>query len=140
MTHLATRFKPSIASRISIGRVARMTGLTIRAIRYYEERGLIEARRDERDIRTFDAADIERLIQVVELRTIGIAIDDICALAQEDALPGGGGDNGRLSALLNDHHLRLSRRLSTIDLVARRAGVEVQGRRDPDLGARRAAS
>ena len=121
-----TRFKPSLASRISIGRAARMTGLTIRAIRYYEERGLVEAQRDARDIRTFDSADIEILMQIVELRAIGISIDDICALAADDALPGGRGDTDRLAELLNDRHHRLSRQLSQISLVAQRAGVEVQ--------------
>ena len=124
MTCLApSRLKPSIASRISIGRAARLTGLTIRAIRFYEQRGLIEGRRDARDIRTFDAADLDRLATIAELRAIGFGLDEIAALAAADALPGGGGAPGLLRDLLRDHRQRLSARLAGIDTVARRLGL-----------------
>jgi DNA-binding transcriptional MerR regulator len=118
--------RPGIASRISIGQVARATGLTRRAIRYYEERGLVLALREEGGTRTFAAADVERLLQIVELRTIGLSIEDICRLTMDDAMPGGAGDNGRLSTLLNEHRARLSRCLSAIEVVARRAGIPVE--------------
>lgn len=117
-----TRFKPSIASRISIGRAARLTGLTIRAIRFYEQRGLVEGQRDARDIRTFDAADLERLAQIAELRAIGVSLDDIGALAEADGLPGGGAPEA-LRALLRAHHEGLSARLARVDALAARAGV-----------------
>jgi len=123
MTYIApARLKPSVASRISIGRAARLTGLTIRAIRFYEQRGLIEGQRDARDIRTFDAADLERLGQIAELRAIGVSLDDIAALAEADALPGGGSPD-RLRDLLGAHRRHLSARLARVDAMADRAGV-----------------
>ncbi|MDB5469518.1 MAG: transcriptional regulator, MerR family [Caulobacter sp.] len=130
MTYLApARLKPSIASRISIGRAARLTGLTIRAIRFYEQRGLIESRRDARDIRTFDAADLERLAQIAELRAIGVSLDDIAALAEADAMPGGGSPDA-LRDLLREHHQRLTARLACVDALASRAGVALNAASD----------
>jgi DNA-binding transcriptional MerR regulator len=117
MTHHApARLKPSIATRISIGRAARLTGLTIRAIRFYEQRGLIAGRRNARDIRTFDAADLDRLAQIAELRAIGVGLDEIAAL-QDRA------ETGPLRNLLEQHRSQLTERLARLDALARRTGI-----------------
>ncbi|MCE3290492.1 MAG: Mercuric resistance operon regulatory protein [Caulobacter sp.] len=136
MTYLSpTRLKPSVASRISIGRAARLTGLTIRAIRFYEQRGLVESRRDARDIRTFDTNDLDRLAQIAELRAIGIAIDDIAALVVADALPGGEGGSEVLLGLLGTQHARLSARIARIEAMTSRV-VSTQTQRRAVSGAR----
>ena len=129
MTYLApTRLKPSIASRLSIGRAARLTGLTIRAIRFYEQRGLIEGRRDARDIRTFDAADLERLAWIAQLRAVGVGLDEIAVLAEAGAAQG-------LGETLRRHHDQAVARVAGIEALAGRLGVAL----GPEQGERLSA-
>ena len=126
MTDLApTRPKPFRASRISIGHAARLTGLTIRAIRFYEQRGLIEGQRDARDVRTYDAMDFERLARIAELRAIGVSLDDIAALITADALPGSADPEGRLGDLLRAHRRALVTRLAALDNLAARQRLDL---------------
>ncbi len=114
--------KPPLASRITISRAARLAGLTVRAIRLYEERGLVSSQRDGGDNRTFGAAELERLVWIAELRTIGVSLDEISGLLAAEALVGGAGASQRLSDILNDHRRRLLHRLSCVDSIARRKG------------------
>lgn len=120
-----TRSKSFRASRISIGHAAQLTGLTIRAIRFYEQRGLIEGQRDARDVRTYDAMDFDRLTQIAELRTIGVRLDDIAALITADALPGSADPEGRLGGLLRAHRRALMPRLSALHKLAARQRLDL---------------
>ncbi|HEY3695871.1 MerR family transcriptional regulator [Phenylobacterium sp.] len=61
----------------SISELTRRHGLTARAIRYYEERGLIEAARDRHNARRFDQRAQRRLAQITQLRQAGLPIPDI---------------------------------------------------------------
>jgi DNA-binding transcriptional MerR regulator len=61
----------------SISELTRRHGLTARAIRYYEERGLIEAARDRHNARRFDQRAQRRLAQITHLRRAGLPIPDI---------------------------------------------------------------
>ena len=79
---------PTPAQRLlRINEVAAETGLTTRAIRYYEEMGLLEpAARSEGDYRLYDASDLDRLTFIRSLR------DDAGLLARPDRpAPGGRG-------------------------------------------------
>jgi DNA-binding transcriptional MerR regulator len=114
---------PSVGSRLTISRAARLAGLTIRAIRLYEERGLVSSQRDGRDNRSFGAAELERLIAIGELRAIGASLDEISGLLSADALVGDAGGSQELADLLNDHRQRLLHRLSCLETIARRKGV-----------------
>lgn len=62
---------------VAIGEVRRRTGMTNRAIRFYEDRGLIESRRDARGQRLYGAAAMDRLVYVAHARRAGLAIADI---------------------------------------------------------------
>lgn len=117
--------KPPLASRITISRAARLAGLTVRAIRLYEERGLVSSQRDGGDNRTFGAAELERLIWIAELRTIGVSLDEISGLLAAEALVGGAGASQKLSDILRDHRRRLLHRLSCVDSIARRKGFRL---------------
>lgn len=63
-----------------IGELAEKFGITLRTIRFYEERGLLTPRRVSARIRLYDVADVARLSLVVALRRYGLSIDAVAAL------------------------------------------------------------
>jgi DNA-binding transcriptional MerR regulator len=69
-----------------IGAVAREVGLTPRAIRYYEELGLVRpAVRVKGADRLFDPADVQRLREIKRLReVIGFSLAEIAELLETD--------------------------------------------------------
>ena len=71
---------------LKIQEVAAEVGATARAIRYYEEIGLIRpAARSEGDYRLYDASDVERIRHIRELRdTAGISLADISPLLEDE--------------------------------------------------------
>ena len=72
---------------LRINEVAAETGLTTRAIRYYEEMGLLEpAARSEGDYRLYDESDLERLQFIRSLRDdAGFALAQIRQLLEDEA-------------------------------------------------------
>src|SRR5438552_627331 len=65
-------------SRYSIGELSRLTGLPVRTIRFYSDRGLVpEAGRTPAGYRTYDREDVERLGLVRTLRDLGIDLPTI---------------------------------------------------------------
>lgn len=62
---------------VGIGAVCEQLGLTARAIRYYEDQGLIETKRDRQNYRRYDARAREKLQLIAELRRAGLSLDDI---------------------------------------------------------------
>src|SRR3954471_23907250 len=72
---------------LRINEVAAETGLTTRAIRYYEEVGLLEpAGRSEGDYRLYDESDLERLRYIRSLRAAaGFSLAQIGQLLEDEA-------------------------------------------------------
>ena len=68
---------------MKINEVVKITGLTKKAIRLYEERGLITVGRSENGYRDYSEKDIKILEQIKLLRTAGISIIDIRLLFSE---------------------------------------------------------
>jgi DNA-binding transcriptional MerR regulator len=63
---------------LKIGQLARSTGLTTKAIRYYESRGLLpEPRRTGSGYRLYSDEDIRRLEFVKQAKRLGLSLDDI---------------------------------------------------------------
>ena len=63
--------------RIGIGEAMRLFGMTARAIRFYEEKGLIEVRRDRMNCRFYDSVARRRLGWIAPLRAAGLSLQDI---------------------------------------------------------------
>lgn len=61
----------------TIGEVAKRSGLTERTLRYYEELGLLEPRRDAGGHRRYDAEHLNRLYRIRLLREFGSPLRDI---------------------------------------------------------------
>ncbi|WP_375291455.1 redox-sensitive transcriptional activator SoxR [Qipengyuania sp.] len=78
---------------LTIGDLARRTGISVSAIRYYEEKGLVEALRTGGNQRRFLRADIRRLSFILIAQKMGLSLDEIgAALAR---LPQGRTPNAR---------------------------------------------
>jgi MerR family redox-sensitive transcriptional activator SoxR len=69
----------AVSEGLSIGVLARRTGLAVSAIRYYEERGLVHPWRNAGGQRRYQRADIRRLSFIIAARRLGIPIDRIGA-------------------------------------------------------------
>tara|TARA_R110002020_G_scaffold27559_14_gene88977 strand:- start:936 stop:1409 length:474 start_codon:yes stop_codon:yes gene_type:complete len=62
---------------LSIGEVAARTGLAVSAIRYYDDEGLISARRSSGGKRLFLRSDIRRLSFILIAQQLGFSLEDI---------------------------------------------------------------
>ncbi|MEU2229425.1 MerR family transcriptional regulator [Streptomyces vietnamensis] len=59
-----------------IGELAERAGTTTRALRYYESRGLLTARRTDRGHRTYDEDDLRLLRQIRTLQDFGFELEE----------------------------------------------------------------
>jgi MerR family transcriptional regulator, thiopeptide resistance regulator len=66
-----------MSDSLSIEDVVRRTGLTSRALRFYEARGLLSPLRTASNRRWFAPADLERIHQIVALKKAGLSLGDI---------------------------------------------------------------
>lgn len=62
---------------IPIGRVAHVTGLSVKAIKFYEGRGLIQPTRSDNQYRMYGMEEIRRLSEIKRLRQIGLRLEQI---------------------------------------------------------------
>jgi DNA-binding transcriptional MerR regulator len=71
-------------SNLRIGDAKALYGLSARAIRFYEEKGLISAIRDRSNARLFDAEARSRLQWIARLRRAGVSLTAIQAFLDAD--------------------------------------------------------
>jgi DNA-binding transcriptional MerR regulator len=63
---------------LKVGELARRTGLTVRTLHHYDEMGLLKpSLHTEAGYRLYTAADVARLQQVLSLRQLGFALEEI---------------------------------------------------------------
>jgi DNA-binding transcriptional MerR regulator len=65
-----------MGSTIRIGELADRAGTTTRALRYYESRGLLTARRDAHGYRAYDEEDLRVLRQIRLLQEFGFDLEE----------------------------------------------------------------
>lgn len=92
---------------LDIRDVARLTGLTSRALRFYEARGLVRPLRTYSGRRLYGPAELERLNQIVALKRAGLSLAQIDQLTRDRRL-----DLGALVAAQLDD---LDRRRAELD-------------------------
>jgi MerR family transcriptional regulator, repressor of the yfmOP operon len=82
----AVRENEAGAALLPIGQVAREVGLTARAIRYYQEYGLLRPAVSVKGAgRLFDASDVQRLREIKRLREdVGFSLAEIAELLDTD--------------------------------------------------------
>jgi DNA-binding transcriptional MerR regulator len=73
-----------------IGELAARAGVTTKAIRYYEERGLVKARRTPAGYRDFDDTSLEVIAMIRNAQRLGVKLgemDEIIALIRDRQRP-----------------------------------------------------
>jgi len=80
-----------MSALLTIGELARRTGLSVSAIRFYEARGLIDPMRTSGNQRRFLRADIRRLSFALIAQRLGLSVREI--QAELSALPQGRAPN-----------------------------------------------
>ncbi len=63
----------------TVGSLAKLAGVTVRALHHYEDEGLLHPERTASGYRRYGAADVERLQQILLLRSCGLSLGDIRA-------------------------------------------------------------
>lgn len=91
----------------AVGELAKVTGLTVRTVRYWDELGLVSPSRTAAGHRSYDRADVARLYRVPALREMGLGLHEVAAL---------------LSAHLTDVRGLLRAHLAHVDAELRAAG------------------
>lgn len=80
----------------TIGDLAREFGVTLRTLRFYEDRGLLSPRRDG-TARIYDARDRERLSVILKGKQLGFTLTEIRAMVAEERSGDGPAMNLKLS-------------------------------------------
>jgi len=119
---------------LRINEVAAETGLTTRAIRYYEEIGLLEpAARSDGDYRLYDASDLDRLAFIRSLRDdAGFSLAQIGQLLEDEAARERNRERLRVTddpterrAILTDARVRVDRQIETLEAKAVRLATMI---------------
>lgn len=96
-----------------IGEVAERTGLTRRTLRHYESLGLlVPSARSWGDYRLYDEADLLRLLQIQNLKALGLGLPEIAAALESPDLDA--------SATLRSHLDHLTERIAAEQALAER--------------------
>lgn len=114
--------------QMRIGEVAERTGLSLRAIRYYEDVGIAApSARTKGGFRLYTAADVERLLVVGRMRPLGFTMDEMRdVLALTDRLgapddPPSGEERELLRARLDAYRRAVEARCEVLRVRLRRA-------------------
>ena len=104
-----------VAGRYSVGRVADLSGVTIRTLHHYDEIGLLSpGGRSDAGYRVYEEADLERLQRILFYRELGFTLKEISTIIEDpgtDAL----GHLRRQRGLLVGRIERLSAMVDAID-------------------------
>src|SRR6185295_1218480 len=93
---------------------AQITGVTVKALRHYERRGLLTPHRTDAGYRRYTLLDLQRLEEILALKSLGLPLSQIPRLS-------GGQDVEALRAQrerLVDARARLDRAIAALDAVA----------------------
>lgn len=127
---LAAAAEPGEQAFYFIGELAEKTGLDPKTIRFYERAGLLSPPRHGR-FRTYLKADVERLVNVITLRRLGVPlarIRDILALEGDSTGPGA---HPRALRILESHLKMLRRKQSELELQITQTEVALALNRPP---------
>ena len=117
------------AKSYTIGDLAREFGVTLRTLRFYEDRGLLSPRR-EGTARIYDARDRDRLSVILKGKQLGFTLTEIRAMLAEDRVADGVANLTLSLDQIEDQIIHLEQQKTEIEqalaeLKARRAGLAV---------------
>lgn len=107
-----------------IGEVARRTGLTVRTLRHYDDLGLLTPQeRTSGDYRLYGTDDLERLLSIQNLKSLGLSLEEIRAALDDPAFS--------VDEVLDRHMTLVAERLEAErDLLARLRALRSRPRSD----------
>jgi MerR family copper efflux transcriptional regulator len=118
---------------VTVGRAAALTGLSAKAIRLYERKGLLpEAERTESGYRLFTADDLDVLHFIRQAKTLDLTLDEIKDVL--DLQRGGEQPCVRVTGMLDTHLAEIDQKLTDLRrlrrslLDARRAATAARRR------------
>ncbi|WP_440102312.1 MerR family transcriptional regulator [Streptosporangium sp. H16] len=97
-----------------IGELSRLTGVSTRLLRYYEDQGLLHPERDGNDYRRYRPESVERVGRIRELLAAGLPTDtirDFLPCAENGPEPSG---CTRYTDMLDSHRTRLARDIAEL--------------------------
>ena len=100
--------------RLGFADACRLFGMTPRALRFYEEKGLIEARRDRLNHRYYDGWTRQKLAWIARLRSVSLSLRDIRQVLEADQR--GAGSKLALHKLLARRE-QLAREMAALDAL-----------------------
>ena len=95
-----------------IGKVSELTGLSLRTIRYYDEQGLLTAKRTAGGQRYYTDQDIVYLKRIVELKGLDFSLEEIAKIIKLKASDSTGDE--RRAELLRQYRSKLSEDLERV--------------------------
>lgn len=101
--------------RYRIGELARLSGLTLRTIRYYGELGLLSEGRTGGNQRFYTDQDLVYLKRIIELKSLGFSLDEISRIIRLKAEDQSG--NKRRTELLTQYRSKLSQSLERMGVL-----------------------
>jgi len=106
------------AALVGPAEAARRLGISIKALKLYERRGLVRPRRTGRGWRLYAAGDLERLSRALAFRAMGFGLSQIAGLLD--------GPSGTVAAALAAQEQQILRRRVELDaaLAALRAALD----------------
>lgn len=113
---------------LSVGRFARLAGVTIRTLRYYDEKGLLKpSAHRESGYRLYSLKDLVKLEQIVTLKFIGLSLEEI-----QDILRNGEPDLERILVLQQQIVDEKIRNLTAVARALQKAGESLRKNREAD--------
>lgn len=93
----------------TVGSLAKLAGVTVRALHHYEDEGLLHPERTASGYRHYGAADVERLQQILLLRSCGLSLGAIRDAFADDRFD--------FRAVLTDHLATLRARQKELETL-----------------------
>jgi DNA-binding transcriptional MerR regulator len=108
------------AGSMRIGQVARRSGFTVKALRFYEAMGLLPpSSRSAGGYRLYDEPDLHRLEFIRQAKTLGLALDEIRELVVSARSQSGGTTRARLGRLLAERIAQTRGNMDSLSWVRR---------------------
>jgi DNA-binding transcriptional MerR regulator len=117
------RAMEATSTLMPIGRFARLTGLSVKALRHYDELGLLRPAAVDADTgyRSYSTGQVERAETIRLLRRLELPLDDIATLLAT-------GDPRELRSVLLDHQRRTASRSAELKSVLQRLQPLLDGK------------
>ena len=114
-------------AKVGITELGEIAGLSPRALRYYEQQGLIEARRDRYNVRCYDWRGRTRALLIAQFRRAGLSLTDIRNLLEVADLGEGETDVKAVAVhKLRERLSRLDRERDSVQTLLGRLGAHGQ--------------